>query len=174
MGWRTSSDKPMSMFEQRLTLLKWFLAEKQEKQRLVVFEYPELYASEKQMNMLEEIIYRCAENATYFIIVSGYDFNISLEKNIIINDNPANSYILGLLYDITEDKMPFVFSESEYTMAVKIILNNWHREELMYKNINSLPVKSAYIAAFLGKILGAVLDVSYIENTEISKYINSI
>ena len=44
----------------------------------------------------------------------------------------------------------------------------------MYKNINSLPVKSAYIAAFLGKILRAVLDVSYIENTEISKYINSI
>lgn len=164
---KMQTDEKMSLFQQRITLLKWFLKNPQEKQRLIIFEYPELYADEEQLFELNEMLNKL-NSATYVILLSNYEFSVK-EKNIIYNNSIINKYYLNLFYDVIVDEAPFILEQEEFDTAMSVLINYGHKWNF-YVEINKLNLKMQFIVILMCKLVKFQIDYNLIENLEVKKF----
>lgn len=164
---KMQTDEKMSLFQQRITLLKWFLKNPQEKQRLIIFEYPELYADEEQLFELNEMLNNL-NSATYVILLSNYEFSVK-EKNIIYNNSIINKYYLNLFYDVIAGEAPFIFEQKDFDTAMLVLINYGHKWNF-YIEINKLNLKMQFIVILMCKLVNLQIDYNLIENLEVKKF----
>lgn len=162
----------LDIFEQKLILAKWFLSSPQVKNRLLIFEYPELYTNTQSLLKFIKYINEVSNPSTYIIFVSNYDFPDEYQYNLIINDQILNEYYLQMLYSSAEEFLPFQLNYNLYINRIKIFLNIWHRD--FYNLLNNQTLKVQYIIVFICKKLNIQIDISMILDNNIIKFYNYI
>jgi hypothetical protein len=160
-------NKTMSYFDLRLTLLKWFTKRPQNKFRLIVFEYPELYSNKDQLKDLTRFVNELSTD-TYFIAVANYNFSFS-SKNVLLKDMVVNHYYVDMLREAVRDKMPFVMPNEDFDLAADTVINAFDKYDF-YTSLNALPLKSVYIATDICLKLGADIDIRLIKSKEVQKF----
>ncbi len=167
------SDQDLLFFDKRLILLKWFLSSSQTKCRIIIIEYPEIYADSKQLNNLLDIINHNNKNETYFILISGYEFKCEYCKNIILNDSILNEYYINLFCDKVKESLPFMFYEYEFTFSAKFLVDFLNSSSFYYE-FNKNSIKCQYIIIYLCKAIGINIELEYIKNNDVKDFYNNI